>query len=148
MKGVLGRREIPETEQILLQAAENTSYFRAVFQNKRAVKTGSCPHCFERQGAQAVQQLFMPIAKSAPSDAFLSLNQKREPARCPSPFGVKELGWCRAATPLFELLSFVLLFNKPKKPEKKVQRTVQPLNTSQKMQRRSKVQLPDIPWFD
>lgn len=42
---------------------------------------------------------------------------------CPSlsahPFGDKGLGWCRPAATLFELLSFVLLFNKPKKPEEK-----------------------------
>ena len=111
-------------EPILLQGADNTSHFRAVFQSRRAVKGGSCPDCFERQGVQGVQQLFVPIAKSAPSDAFLPLlSQKREPAHCPSlpahPFGVKELGWCQAAATLYELLSFVLLFNKPKKPAKK-----------------------------
>lgn len=124
MKGVLWRREIPEMEQILLQAAENTSYFRAVFRSRRAVKGYSCPGHFERQEAQSIQQLSMPIAKSALSNAFLPLfSQKREPARCPSlpahPFGAKDLGRCQAAATLFELLSFVLLFNKPKKLAKK-----------------------------
>lgn len=100
-------------EQILLRAAENTAHFKAVFRSRRAVKGHSCPDRFERQGVQDVQQLFVPIA--APSDAFLSLlSQKREPIRCPSlpahPFGVKELGWCRAAATLFELLSFGFFF--------------------------------------
>lgn len=56
---------------------------------------------------------------------------------CPSlsahPFGDKGLGWCRAAATLFELLSFVLLFNKPKKPGGKKVQVAQSSKTSQKM---------------
>lgn len=95
--------------------------FESCFLNWKGRKGGSCPDHFERQGTQGVKQFFMPISKSASSDAFLpSLSHRREPTCCPSlsahPFGDKGLGWCRAAATLFELLSFVLLFNKPKKP--------------------------------
>ena len=98
--------------------------FQSFFMKQKGSEGGSCPDRFEIKGAPGVQWLFMPIAKSAPFAAFIPLwSQKREPTCCPSlpahSFLVKELGRCRAAATLFELLSSVLLFNKPKKQEKK-----------------------------
>lgn len=99
------------------------------------------PDHFERQGTQGVKQFFMRDSKLAPSDTFLPLlSHRREPTWCPSlpahPSGDKELGWCRAAATLFKLLSFVLLFNKPKKQGKKKKKRCKELHNLRKQTRR------------
>lgn len=135
--------------------------FESCLLNWRGRKGGSWPDHFERQGTQGVKQFFVTDSKSAPSDAFLPLlSHRREATCCPSlpahPFGDKELGWCRAAATLFELLSFVLLFNKPKKLQRDgaagVEKVCKELHSLQKHTRRYRRGLWFIsqtwPWFD